>query len=157
MTLLGTLALHGLDAALKGAIAAASAQAIQQTFEQLRAEEVMQFATEGDYFGHPWPPAKRPAAHPLMIASGRLLESLTSRDSPEHVEEILAGEGSQLTGLFGTKVPYARFHQHGKSLEDTVSVGAPLVGVEGLQPFGLADTGKPVVAQAYPSTLGGRG
>lgn len=112
-TLSGTVALQGFDAALTGALAEASAQAIETAFEQLRAEEAEQFSTQGATFGQPWPPRKRPASWPLLDRTGRLLGSLTDVRNPEHVEQILAGPGSQLLGIFGTAVEYAPFHHLG--------------------------------------------
>ena len=113
MQFLGTVELLGLDEALAATLQSATRQAIEQTLEILRAEEAEQFATQGASFGQPWPPRKRPAPWPLLIKSGRLLGSLTDQGNPEHVEQILAGPGSQVTGLFGTTVPYAKFHHLG--------------------------------------------
>ncbi len=100
-TLSGTVALQGFDAALTGALAEASAQAIETAFEQLRAEEAEQFSTQGATFGQPWPPRKRPASWPLLDRTGRLLGSLTDVRNPEHL------------GIFGTAVEYAPFHHLG--------------------------------------------
>ncbi len=86
--------------------------AIADDFLQI---EARQFATEGG-LGRPWPPlspayaawkAKHYPGAPILVRTGRLRASLTSRGG-DHVEAI---EPQMLK--IGTAVPYARFHQTG--------------------------------------------
>jgi len=83
--------------------------------DDVRHAMVRQFATEGAYLGKPWKPTSpgyvqwkvRHGLDPqLLVATGRLLRSLTSR--PMGVERYNAHSAT-----FGSDVPYARFHQHG--------------------------------------------
>jgi len=105
--------------------------ALQAIADDFRALLARQFATEGRAEGTPWPP--RLSAHRrgtgvsplstrqmrvpriggegaslLLVRTGALRDSLIEADAPDHVEEF---DATSLT--FGTRVPYALFHQFG--------------------------------------------
>jgi phage gpG-like protein len=89
-------------------------EAVRQALAQLRSAVALQFATQGAAYGTPWQPRKndRDPGRPLLVASGRLLESLVNPLSPEHVEEVTPHtDGYEI--MFGTTVPYAAFLQNG--------------------------------------------
>lgn len=115
MLFLGSVTLTGFDEAAGAVIKDATGLGIENAFERLRAEAAAQFATQGSAFGSPWPPRNpdRSPGRPLLVLTGRLRGSWTDQENPEHVEEILAGPGSEVIGLFGTAVPYAGFHEFG--------------------------------------------
>lgn len=89
----------------------------------LRRWEHQLFMTRGRSGGEPWPallpqtvaskrrsrrPHVRANAERVLIASGRLHDSLTDAGDSEHIEDI-----DRTTFRFGTRVPYGRFHQRG--------------------------------------------
>lgn len=72
-----------------------------------RGEEEV-WATEGGAIGEHWPAAADPASKinsMLLVASGALRNSLTGA----------SGEVTETALVFGTSIPYARFHQYGTS------------------------------------------
>lgn len=83
--------------------------ALRSAFSQLRSRAAEQFLTEGQAWGTRWSErkAKKDRNRPLLLLTGRLLSSLIDQQSPDHIEQILAGPGSTLVGIFGTGVPYA--------------------------------------------------
>lgn len=103
--------LENLGDALTQVLRDAQRQAIEEMFARLRAEERLQFAT-ADWFAA-WPPRVKNAPWPLLQKTGWLRDSLSDQSHPLHVEQILAGEGSQVTGIFGTAVKYAQFINEG--------------------------------------------
>jgi phage gpG-like protein len=92
--------------------------ALQAIADDFRALIARQFSTEGRAEGTPWPPrvgaglappSKRAMqASPLLVRTGALRNSLIEPHAPDHVEQI---DATSLT--FGTRVPYALFHQFG--------------------------------------------
>jgi hypothetical protein len=100
--------LTGFDEAVTLVIADASREAIEQGFEELRAQEAQAFS-DGGWPGEPWPPRLHNVPWPLLVHTGRLRASLTDPAAPGHVEQILAGPEGQVTGIFGTTVHYAHF------------------------------------------------
>lgn len=83
----------------------------------LREMEKLQFATEGSVFGDAWPGlapstirqrerAGYGGANPIMIRTSRLLQSLSQRSTVDSIVKV-----DRFSMLFGTKVPYADFHQ----------------------------------------------
>ncbi len=83
----------------------------------LREMEKLHFASEGSVFNDTWDPLK-PATvrerirlgyggpHPILIREGTLAASLTGR----HPDAVVTA--SRFSLLFGTKVDYAKYHQH---------------------------------------------
>lgn len=83
----------------------------------LRQASERQFQTEGAYTGEKWPELALstqrdrlrhgyPAKHPILVRTHRLIDSLTRSADPDHVEEPSAD-----SLRFGTRVPYAVYHQ----------------------------------------------
>ena len=107
-----TVQLTGLDEALTAAIRATTEQALTEAAAELRQRLLLQFESEGSAYGEPWLPRKARDKNlprrPLLFQTGRLKRSLTDRDSPDHIEESQNG-----TLLFGSRLPYATFHQRG--------------------------------------------
>lgn len=82
--------------------------------DYMKREFAAQFASNGSRFGTPWAPLrpytrwwKRTHGYPAntLIRTGRLFRSLTQHRQPRKRMGSMA--------VYGTKVPYARFHQHG--------------------------------------------
>lgn len=108
-----SLELTGFDQAVALVIERAGRQALEAEATKLREAVRWQFLTEGEAYGTPWPARKRPAPGPLLRRTGRLFDSLTLSDHPEHVETIQSRPGGGAELLFGTRVQYAGFHQTG--------------------------------------------
>lgn len=120
MELTASLTIEGLDEVdrlLTQALTEATQQAIREAFQRGRTAAAQQFATQGTAYDSPWTPRKKETrqtrGHPILVQSGNLRQSLTQQHHPLHLEQILAGPGSELTGIFGTRVSYAAFHQFG--------------------------------------------
>jgi phage gpG-like protein len=83
---------------------------IQRISEELRRRIREQFETEGAAYGDHWLERKRETrgsqGKPILFRTGRLKQSFL--EGPEHIEE---SDGQTLT--FGSRVPYAIFHQLG--------------------------------------------
>jgi phage gpG-like protein len=83
---------------------------IQRISQELRRRVQEQFLTEGQAYGQHWLERKRETRgsknRPILFQTGRLRQSFL--EGPEHIEEA---EGTALT--FGSRVPYAIFHQLG--------------------------------------------
>lgn len=108
MELLASIELQQLQGALDLALEEASRSALTAAFEELRSRVAEQFLTQGPAYGSRWANRQPPTgSRPLLVLTGRLLSSLVNRDDPEHIEQILAGPGSTLVGIFRTGVPYA--------------------------------------------------
>ena len=80
-------------------------------------EEEAEFKTQGAHFGQVWEPlsaayAKRkpqpPPPYGILYRHGRLLNSLVQKDHPDHVMEM-----GRDYAVFGTRVPYGKWHQQG--------------------------------------------
>lgn len=115
MQLLGTIELEGLDTAIDRALDQARRFALTRAFDELRSRVAEQFLTQGTAYSTRWSErkAKTQTNRPLLVQTGRLLASLIDQNHPEHIEQILAGEGATLVGIFGTAVPYAHPLQFG--------------------------------------------
>jgi phage gpG-like protein len=83
----------------------------------LRRASEAQFDTEGAHTGEKWPElaistqrdrARHgfPPKHPILQRTHRLMDSLTRAVDPDHIEEPSAD-----SLRFGTRVPYAVYHQ----------------------------------------------
>jgi phage gpG-like protein len=83
----------------------------------LRHASERQFDTEGGYTGEKWPELAAstqrdrarhhfPPRHPILQRTHRLMDSLTRAADPDHIEEPSAD-----SLRFGTRVPYAVYHQ----------------------------------------------
>jgi phage gpG-like protein len=83
----------------------------QRISEELRQRIREQFLTEGAAYGQHWLERKRETrssqGKPLLFRTGRLQRSF-QQEGPDHIEE---SDGTTLT--FGSRVPYAIFHQIG--------------------------------------------
>jgi len=110
-----------------GVHAATLDNVLRSIAEDLNRESRAQFATQGLHASGGWPPLTaaylkrkqrmvatgkmingRPARYlQILRLTDRLRGSLVNKSDPEHVERI---ENHELT--WGTKVPYARFHQN---------------------------------------------
>lgn len=114
MNLTASVEAPDLGEVLTRLVSLTSEQAVRQALENLREAVSLQFLTEGAAYGQAWPDRKdhRDPGRPLLVASGRLLESYTDENSPEHLEEVTFPSGSPV-GIFGSAVPYARFHEFG--------------------------------------------
>lgn len=111
MQLLGQVELAGFDKAARTVLEDFKQKAVADAFAELKSRVADQFLTEGAAYGTRWTRRrsglKPDTNRPLLILTGRLLSSLVNKEHQEHIEKILAGEGSTLTGIFGTRVPYA--------------------------------------------------
>jgi phage gpG-like protein len=83
---------------------------IHRISEELRRRIRDQFQTEGAAYGDHWLERKGETRssknRPILFRTGRLKQSFL--EGPEHIEE---SDGTAL--LFGSRVPYAIFHQLG--------------------------------------------
>ena len=66
------------------------------------------FASQGARSGQLWPPRVKEVPWPMLRKSDRMYESLTRRTHAEHIE-FLSPDRFE----WGTKVPYAIYHQTG--------------------------------------------
>jgi phage gpG-like protein len=91
--------------------------AFDEIINQLQRAETQQFASEGDYGSAGWAPlspayAAAKARHypgkPILERSGRLVASLTQ---PVGGDAVRVSEPALM--IFGTSVPYAKYHQKG--------------------------------------------
>lgn len=73
---------------------------------ELQRANAENFALGGLPSGKKWAERTRPYAWPLMIRTGKLMESLTNLFGPPN-------EVDRMDAVFGTKVEYAKFHQYG--------------------------------------------
>jgi phage gpG-like protein len=109
---------NGFDQQLTATLERLSHEALEQAAAELRRRELIHFLTEGAvYAPTPWKPRKPlgPLAkthRPLLFQTGRLRASLTDETSADHIEEIIPDRGT-FTLIFGTRTPYAPFHQYG--------------------------------------------
>lgn len=115
-----TASIEGLDtleSTLTMLVRDTTRRVIESSFADLRDAVMLQFRTEGRAYSERWQPRKDPhdQTRPTLVRTGRLLRSLTVARDGEHIEQILAGPGSQLVGIFGTAVPYANPLQLGTS------------------------------------------
>jgi phage gpG-like protein len=113
-----TLELRGFDEAIQEALRAAAQQALEIAAAQARERLRQRFASEGKLYGPGWLPRKsgneRLPHRPLLFSTGRLSNSFTERNDPEHLEILQEGtDPTRPTLLFGSCVPYAAFHQWG--------------------------------------------
>ena len=81
--------------------------------------ETQQFESEGEYGGQAWEPLnptyaarkqRERGGDGILVASGRMRRSLIDTRDPEHY--FVSGPNF---GEFGTRVPYAMYHQSGTS------------------------------------------
>lgn len=117
MTLQGSVDWKNADHALENfeASLADNSEALAAVADDLREMIAEQFATEGRAGGTPWAPlapstlrrSRRPRSG-ILVSTGALLGSLRDLGAPGHVEEM-----SGQTLLFGSRLPYAIFHQTG--------------------------------------------
>jgi phage gpG-like protein len=85
--------------------------ALREIADDFREMVAGQFASEGQAEGTPWAPRKAVGAiheSPLLVRSGALRRSLTTRDAAGHVEQL-----EEQSLAIGTSLPYALFHQTG--------------------------------------------
>ena len=83
------------------------------------------FASSG---GGRWPPRKDNLPHPLLIKTGRLMDSLTNISDPDNILEV-----SDERIRFGTYVEYGIYHEEGTDRIPQRSF------LEILEDFGLED------------------
>lgn len=95
-----------------------NSRALAGVADDARQMIVEQFATEGAAGGTPWAPLAPStlrrsggARAGILYVTGALFGSLTDKGAPGHVEEL----GSQSL-LFGSRLPYAIFHQTGTGI-----------------------------------------
>jgi phage gpG-like protein len=83
---------------------------IHRISEELRRRIREQFLTQGEAYGQHWLERKRETrgsqGKPILFRTGRLKQSFL--EGPEHIEET-----HDTALLFGSRVPYAIFHQLG--------------------------------------------
>jgi phage gpG-like protein len=92
--------------------------ALRNIADDLREMIAAQFATEGRAGGTPWAPLadttlrkSRGSRSGILNLNGALRGSLVERAAPGHVEEL---DAQSL--LFGSRLPYALFHQTGTGI-----------------------------------------
>lgn len=94
--------------------------ALQLAAAFLRHNAQEQFDTEGEYGSGGWEPLadstvaekdRRELRPEILQATGALMDSLTKRRDPNHFEERLSADSL----AFGTRVPYAIYHDTGTS------------------------------------------
>lgn len=87
--------------------------AFERIHQDLEQAEARQFRSEGGYASGGWAPlapatvVQRGSAHPILVRTGELRDSLTGQASGS----VRVADRSFM--VFGTRVPYARFHQFG--------------------------------------------
>lgn len=130
----GTIESDSLERALENFQASLvdNSEALAVVADDLREMIAEQFSTAGRAGGTPWAPlapstlqrSRRPRSG-ILVSTGALLGSLRDLGAPGHVEEL----GIQ-TLLFGTRLPYAVFHQTGTGIGfgQSQSVASPRKG-----------------------------
>jgi phage gpG-like protein len=112
-----TVQLRGLDSALSATLRAASQEALLRAEQEIRSRLRERYLSEGRLYGPTRLPRKTRnqslSSQPLLVRTGRLRDSFLSAQSPDAVRELDITNPDRPALTFGSRVPYARFHQWG--------------------------------------------